>query len=431
MPSPYRVLVLALIAVLSLGAISVWEPREAEADPALAPTMGVLYAAPVERVETHVLERGQTLSSVLARAAFSGQEMADLLLGLRQHVNPRRLSDGVEITVRRWAESDVARAIEVRVNADSTLRLMRTELGWSGEITITPTMLDTMFAAGTIEQGKTLYEALVYDMTSELPASERVQLVYELASIYEFKLDFTREIQAGDAYRVVYEREARPDGTARNRKVIAAEVINAGRRFQAIHYAEGELDSYFDEDGKALRTGFSRYPVQYRITSAFNPRRYHPVLGIYRAHLGTDFGAPKGSQAFTTADGTVTFAGKSGGYGNLVKVRHASGYETRYAHLSRFAAGIRTGKKVKQGDVVGYVGDTGLATAPHLHYELRRDGRAIDVRTAKLPDSPPIPKEYRSGFDVAAKVRLALLEAATEGYLAARARMAGRTAEGL
>jgi murein DD-endopeptidase MepM/ murein hydrolase activator NlpD len=431
MRSPFRVVALALIAVVSLGAMSIWQPREPEADPSVAPQVSALYAAPVERVETHVLERGQTLSNVLARAAISGQEMAELLFGLRQHLNPRRLTDGVEITVRRWVDNDAPRAIEVRMNADSTLRLTRADLGWAGVVMVTPTVLDTMFTAGTIDRGKTLYEALVYDVSSDLPASERVQLVYELAEIYEFKLDFTREIQPGDAFRVVYEREARPDGTARSRRVIAAEVVNAGRRYQAVHYAQGDLDSYFDEDGKSLRTGFSRYPVPYRITSSFNPRRYHPVLGIYRAHLGTDFGAPKGSQAFATADGTVVFAGTSGGYGNLVKVRHMSGYETRYAHLSRFAAGIRSGARVKQGEVVGYVGATGLATAPHLHYELRKDGRAIDVRTARLPDAPPIPKEYRSGFDIAARSRLALLEAATERYLAARAQLPGSVGQGL
>jgi murein DD-endopeptidase MepM/ murein hydrolase activator NlpD len=430
MPSPYRVVPLVLIAVLSLGAISVWEPRAPEADPALAPTLTRVYAAPVERVETHVLGQGETLSAVLARAAITGQEMADLLLGLRQHVNPRRLTQGVEITVRRWARDDVPRTVEVRVNADSTLRLTRASIGWSGQVTITPTVLDTMFTAGTIEQGKTLYEAVVFDELSDLPPSERVQLVYSLAEVYEFKLDFMREIQPGDSYRVVYEREARPDGTARSRRVIASELVNAGRSYRAVHFAAGDLDSFFDEQGRSLRTGFSRYPVQYRITSAFNPRRYHPVLGIYRAHSGTDFGAPKGAQAFATADGTVTFAGVSGGYGNLVKIRHAYGYETRYAHLSRFGPGIRVGTRVTQGQVIGYVGATGLVTAAHLHYELRRDGRAIDVRTAKLPDAPPIPKEYRARFDAVAQGRLALLETTTERYYAARARLPGAAGNG-
>lgn len=430
MASPYKVVALLLIAVISLGAITMWEPQ-AEVDPALAPMLGVLYAAAPERIETHVLERGETLTTILARAAFSGQEMADLLLGLRQHLNPRRLTNGVEVTVRRWVRDASPRAIDVRVNADSTVRLIRDETGWAGRVMITPTVLDTVFAAGTIDHGRTLYEAIVMDETSPLPPGERVQLVYALAEIYEFKLDFTREIQPGDAYRLVYEREARPDGTARDRTILAAEVVNAGRVFPAVHFASGDIDSYYDHEGKSLRTGFSRYPVKYRITSAFNPRRYHPVLGIYRAHLGTDFGAPQGSEVGATADGTVVFAGKNGGYGNLVRIRHAYGYETRYAHLQRFGPGIRSGTKVKQGQVIGYVGGTGLATAPHLHYELRREGRAIDVRTAKLPDAPPIPNEYRTAFDAVARRHLALLEAATERYLAAHAGARRSPGEGL
>ncbi|MGH7506717.1 MAG: M23 family metallopeptidase, partial [Longimicrobiales bacterium] len=330
MATPYRVLALLLIAVISLGAITMWEPRP-EVNPALAPELGTLYAAPVERIETHVLRRGETLTGILARAAFSGQEMADLLMGLRQHMNPRRLTNGVEITVRRWARDDATRAIDVRVNADSTVRLTRDVMGWIGQIMITPTAFDTVFAAGTIEQGRTLYEALVMDESSTLPPAERVQLVYALAEIYEFRLDFTREIQPGDSYRLVYEREARPDGTARSRRILAAEVTNAGQVYTAVYFASGDSDSYYDEAGKSLRTGFSRYPVKYGITSSFNRRRYHPILGIYRAHLGTDFGAPKGAEANSTADGTVTFAGRNGGYGNLVKIRHAYGYETRYA----------------------------------------------------------------------------------------------------
>jgi murein DD-endopeptidase MepM/ murein hydrolase activator NlpD len=430
MASPYKVVALLVIAVISLGAITMWEP-EPQADPALAPTLGVLYAAPVERVETHVLKRGETLTGILARAAISGQEMADLLLGLRQHVNPRRLADGVEVTVRRWTRDASPRAVEVRVNADSTVRLMRGAIGWAGEVMVTPTAFDTVFAAGTIEKGRTLYEAIVMDEASPLPPAERVQLVYALAEIYEFKLDFTREIQPGDAYRLVYEREARPDGTARDRTILAAEVVNAGSAYTAVHFERGDIDSYYDGAGKSLRTGFSRYPVKYRITSAFNPRRYHPVLGIYRAHLGTDFGAPKGSEVSSTADGTVVFAGKNGGYGNFVRIRHAYGYETRYAHLTRYGPGIRSGTKVKQGQVIGYVGATGLATGPHLHYELRREGRAIDVRTAKLPDAPPIPSEYRAAFDGVARISLALLESATERYLAARARAPRSLAEEL
>jgi murein DD-endopeptidase MepM/ murein hydrolase activator NlpD len=422
MPNIYRVLALLVIVALSLGGMSMWRPGPIAPDVNTAPTLGALYAAPVERVETHVLKSGETLSGVLARAAITGSDLADLLLGLREHLNPRRLANGSEITVRRWMRDDSPRVIEVRVNADTTVRLARDEIGWAGSLMLTPVHVDTVYAAGRIDAGRTLYEAMVYDEESNLPPKERIQLVYALAEIYEYKLDFTREIQPGDSYRLVYEREARPDGSARGRRILASEIVNAGRTYSGVWFNDTDVRGYYDPEGRPLRAGFSRYPVDFpRITSNFSTSRYHPVLGINRAHLGTDFGASHGTPVQSTADGTVVFAGKSGGYGNLVRIRHMSGYETRYAHLSRFGAGIRTGAKVRQKQVIGYVGATGLATAPHLHYELRKEGRAINVRTASLPDAPPMPKEYRDRFVGVASTRFALLEDVTQRYLASRA----------
>ncbi len=407
----YGLLAVTGLAAITFGGFALVRGEPA-ADPATAPTLGPLYAAPVERVETHVLGAGQTLSALLARASITGDELTNLLFGLRQYINPRRLPGGVEITVRRWTRTQDPRAIDVRVNQDSTLHLFRDETGWNGRYSVTPTVLDTVYASGAIDAGRTLYEAIVYDEDSTLPAGERIQLVYELAEIYEYKLDFRVEIQPGDRYRLVYEREARPDGTARRRRILAAEIENGSRVYPAIWFNRDEVSGYYDEEGRPLRTGFSRYPVNYRITSNFNPRRYHPVLGTTRAHLGTDFGAPRGTPVGATADGTVVFAGVNGGYGNLVRIRHMNGYETRYAHLSRFASGIRAGTRVKQKQIIGYVGATGLATGPHLHYELRRNGQAINVRTARLPDAPPLEAKYLEEFKGLVGGRLALLDVA-------------------
>lgn len=413
MPNPYKVTTLGIIAVCSLGAVSMMPPRVAELDTAGAPVLGALYAAPVERVETHVLRSGQTLNGVLAQARISGQEMADLLLGMRQHLNPNRLPPGAEVTVRRWTRDDQPRAVEVRLDADRTVRLVKEDLGWDGEVILTPTVTDTVYTGGAIEEGRpTLYETIVFDRESTLHPRERPQLVIELAGIYEYKLDFTREIQIGDAYRIAYEREVRPDGSVRSMKILAAEITSRGHSYPAIWF-EGSKDvrGYFDNEARPLAHGFSRYPVAFpRITSRFNPNRYHPILGQYRAHTGTDLGAPTGTPVMSAAQGTVTFAGRNGGYGNMIEIRHFNGYTTRYAHLSRFASGIRKGARVAQKDVIGYVGATGLATAPHLHYELRINGRPVDVSRAKLPDAPPIPKAMRAGFDALAAERSALLE---------------------
>lgn len=413
------------LAVLGFRALAGSNPPPEDA-PLLAP----VYAPPVESIETHVLERGETLSDVLGRAAITGRDLADLLLSLREFVNPRRLVDGVEVTVRRWARNDAPRAIDLRVNADTTVRLTHGTIGWAGDIVVTPVVLDTVYTQGEIGEGMALFQALVYSEEDDVPISDRAQLVYHLAEIYEFKIDFTREIQPGDTYRFVYEREVRPDGTARSQRILAAELVNQHQTYTALWFSQGEdAQGYYDAEGRPLQVGFSRYPVAFRITSSFNPRRYHPVLGIYRAHLGTDFGAPAGTPVEATADGTVVFAGVNGGYGNLIRIRHTNGYETRYAHLSRFARGIRSGMKVKQKQVIGYVGSTGLVTAAHLHYELRKNGQAINARTAKLPEAPPLKGDAKLAFDQESLARLALLDEGTRRYLARHSTRGARLAD--
>jgi murein DD-endopeptidase MepM/ murein hydrolase activator NlpD len=418
MPNPYRTIALVAIAVSSIGAVTLMQPRAHGPDAELVPSIGALYAAPVERVETHVLTTGQTLSGVLAQARITGQELADVLLGLRQYVNPRGLAAGSEVTVRRWLRNDEPRSVELRMNPDSTLRLVRAGIGWDGEVVVTPTVIDTGYIEGAIDNGRTsLYDAVYLDELSPLSPRDRVETVIALAGIYEYKLDFTREIQPGDTYRLVYEREARPDGTTRSRRILAAEIVTRGKPFPAYWFdGDDEVRGYFDDEARPLRSGFSRYPVDYaRVTSAFNPRRYHPILGVYRAHQGTDFGGASGTPVKATANGTVTFAGVNGGYGNMIEIRHMNGFTTRYAHLRGFAKGVRVGTRVSQKDVIGYIGATGLATAPHLHYELRKNGRAVNAMREDLPTSPPIEGAARDAFLVAAAEHSTLLEHARGG----------------
>jgi murein DD-endopeptidase MepM/ murein hydrolase activator NlpD len=334
-------------------------------------------------------------------------------MGLREYMDPRRLAAGSEVTVRRWSSDDRPRAVEVRLDADRTVRLMKADYGWDGTVVITPTKVDTVYSGGTIDGGRTtLYETIVFDTKSRLRPAERPQLVVELAEIYEYKLDFNREIQVGDSYRVVYEREGRPDGSARSLTILAAEIVSRGQAYPAIWFDDdADAAGYYDLEARPLRNGFSKYPVDYRrITSSFNPRRYHPVLGVYRAHQGTDFGGGTGTPVKVTANGTVTFAGTNGGYGRMIEVRHINGYTTRYAHLSRFAKDIRVGARVTQKDVIGYIGATGLATAPHLHYELRKNGRAVNAMKEKLPEAPKLPGGLREQFLALAPDRSSLLE---------------------
>ena len=412
MGNPNRVLLLVGAIALAVSAFAVWRPGRGGVGPEEALVLGALYAAPVEHVETQVLRRGETLSDVMARAGVVGAEFHDMLLSLREHVSPRRMAEGSEITIRRWARDSSLRAVDVRMNADTTVRLLRGDVGWSSEVIETPVVVDTLYVDGVIDAGKTLFEAFVDHGGLDLPYQERASLVWDLANVYEFKLDFTHDIHPGDSYRVVYEREARPDGTARRRRILVAEITSQGRPYPAIYFdPDGKSGNYYDLEGRSLRTAFSRYPVQYaRITSSFSWRRYHPILGIYRAHLGTDFGAPTGTPVRATADGTVTFAGWEGGYGNVVMIRHFGGFSTRYAHLSRFGPGIRRGVAVKQGQTIGYVGATGLATGPHLHYELRKDGKPIDPRLTRLPGAIQLTGAHLEAFKPHAGEQIALLD---------------------
>ncbi len=413
MNKPIKAVPLILIGALSVGAMAVMQPRSPMTDPADAPTLQPVVVPPPEHVETHVIKRGETLSGVLARASVVGADLADLLLVSSEHINPRRLTSGAEVTVRRWTATGAARSIEMRLNADTTVVLARSEIGWTTHLQVTPVTMDTVYVAGEIDAGTTLYESLVLDETINLPASERVQLASELGSIYAYTIDFSREIQPGDSYQIAYEREARPDGTARKRRILIGEVVNQGKSYSAIHFKQGSIEGYYGADGKSLRLGFRRNPLDFmRVTSTFAAKRYHPILGIYRAHLGTDYGAAHGTPVYAVADGTIAGAGRDRGYGNVVTIRHHSGYTSRYAHLSRFGSKARPGAKVKQNDVIGYVGATGLATGPHLHFELRLNGRAVNSRTVKLPGAPPMPSEYRAVFRQLASQRVALLEQA-------------------
>jgi murein DD-endopeptidase MepM/ murein hydrolase activator NlpD len=411
MPNRTKIVLLACLTVFSLGTVAMFRPEGVPANVTDAPRLGAIYAAPAERIETHVLRNGQTMTSLLAQARLSSDDMADVLLGLRNHTDPRRLTAGAEVTVRRWSDTNTMRAVDFRLDADRTVRLARNEYGWSTELVMTPVEVDTVYSGGVIGAGKTLYQAVVMDAQANVLPQERYRLVHELASIYEFKLDFTREIQPGDSYRVVYERQVRPDGTTRASRVLAAEIVTRGVSYPAIYFDAAGNRGYFDAQGRSLATGFLKYPIAYpRITSNYNPNRYHPIAGVYRAHQGTDFGASTGTEVRAVADGTVTAAGWSGGYGRVVDIKHNNGYMTRYAHLSAFGPGVRVGTRVSQKQVIGRVGASGFATGPHLHYELRRNGKAVNAMAVKLPEAPSLGGAARAQFLTLAEERSSLLE---------------------
>ena len=284
--------------------------------------------------------------------------------------------------VRRGAWLPVALGIAVialpgRVVADTPVRPVLTILGppasggfWR------PQMLR---AEGSFV--RTLYQSLDLVLPdSILNRRERAYMAWELADVFRWDIDFTRGFHPGDQYRLVFERLISADGEIRYGRLLAAELSLGGRDYRAYEFDEGGRTAYFDEAGRSLRRSFLQVPVEFkRISSEFG-ERFHPILRRWRNHQGIDYAAESGSPVMAVGDGIVTRAGWAGGYGRLVEVRHGDGAVTRYAHLRGFGAGIRSGVRVVQGQCIGYVGRSGLATGPHLHFEFLLNGVPTDPK---------------------------------------------------
>jgi murein DD-endopeptidase MepM/ murein hydrolase activator NlpD len=220
------------------------------------------------------------------------------------------------------------------------------------------------------------------------------------------------DIQPGDSFTVTYEEMSQDGKYIKDGPVSAALFVNQGREYRAIRYVDPSgVARYYSPDGLSMQRAFLRTPVEFtRISSRFNPRRRHPVLNTLRAHKGVDYAAPIGTPVRAAGDGRVVFAGQKGGYGNVLEIAHTRGVVTVYGHLSRFGKGVRTGSRVAQGSVVAYVGRSGLATGPHLHYEYRVNGVHKNPQTVSLPSAAPIDPAWRADFEARAALALAGLE---------------------
>lgn len=246
------------------------------------------------------------------------------------------------------------------------------------------------------------------------------RLIMEMAEIFGWDIDFSLDIRTGDRFLLVYEELFEGGEKVGDGNILAAEFVNQNKTFRAVRYADpDDRAAYFSPDGLSMRKAFLRSPVKFgRVSSRFNLKRRHPILHKIRAHRGVDYAAPRGTPIRASGDGKVIFAGRKGGYGRTVVLRHGSTYTTLYAHMKAYAKGIRSGRRVSQGQVIGYIGSSGLATGPHLHYEFRVRGVHHNPLTVKLPKAAPVPREYKDDFirktrklvaqlDVLSKVRVA------------------------
>jgi len=257
-------------------------------------------------------------------------------------------------------------------------------------------------------EGKIKYS--LYD--SMLECADSPQLALQLAEIFAWQIDFLTECREGDTFNILAEKQYRGD-FYRWVKILAAEYEGELlSRHTAILFEDpsGHID-YYTEEGESLRKAFLRAPLNYKyISSYFSNNRLHPILRIWRPHLAIDYAAPSGTPVSTIGDGTVIYAGWDSGYGNYIKIRHPSGYITAYGHLSRFAQGLKNGQKVKQGEIIGYVGSTGLSTGPHLDFSMSKNGKKVDFLKLELPAASSVNPQYKSQFDEAKNELLSALE---------------------
>jgi murein DD-endopeptidase MepM/ murein hydrolase activator NlpD len=361
-----------------------------------------------ERVDS--VASGETLGKVLQRGGVSGPHMLQALNAVTDTkvLDPRRVRRGMRISFGGMSDDSLPRQVSFHVEVDRVVRVVRGDSGWTARVDSIPWVTDTLVVRGEITDN--LYEG-IDAAVADLPVGSRRELAWSVANIFEFRIDMSRDVQQGDEFTVLVERRALPSGVTRMGDVLAATFTNGGATIEAIRHTGGGRAKYYDQQGKSLAANFLLAPLEFRrISSGFGGRR-HPVLGIFRRHQGTDYAANSGTPVRAIGDGLVIAAGSRGGYGNVIDVRHTNGIVTRYGHLRGFAKGMRSGTRVAMGQTIGYVGMTGLATGPHLHFEVLVNGVARNPRTTlQAKAGPPLPATQRAEFDALRLRYLAMIE---------------------
>ena len=349
------------------------------------------------------VQRGDTIASIAARLRVEDQGAIRFLRSSPEARVLRGLATGRIVRARTTEDG---RLIDLRYSNAGALVVVKSDGDtFRVEEQAAPLERRVMMKSGEIKSS-------LFAATDAARLTDGV--ADQIADIFSTDIDFHKDLRRGDKFTVVYEMFYDAGEPVKSGKVLAAEFINGGKPYQAVwfQHADGQ-GTYYTPEGKNIKKAFLRSPLEFsRVTSGFTTARFHPVLQRWRAHTGVDYGAATGTGVKATADGVVDFAGVKGGYGNVVILRHQQKYTTLYGHLSGFGRGIRTGAKVSQGDVIGYVGSTGLATGPHLHYEFRINDVHMDPLKAAMPDAPPITPDRRAAFDAVARplaMRLGLL----------------------
>ncbi len=396
---------LSAAILLALGVVGLAVPTRESAPPAPpalaeAPPVAPAPAAP-EPIEV-TLKRGETLEAALRRGGIERAEAAAIVAGLRGSVNMRRLAPGERLTVKpgppdaspeiRWTRSPAER-YEIRSSEGRwTVEAVRPDVD-TRVVAVAGEVRDSLFAS---------MERL----------GETANLTARLVSLFEWDFDFAADSLPGDRFRFLVEKRYVGDELLGYGDILVAQYMTAGRPLlTSVAFQEaGSRADYYDASGRSVRKMFLRAPLDFtRITSGFSHARHHPILGGLRPHLAVDYGAPVGTPVRAVADGVVTQAGWDGGFGLSISLRHARGYETMYNHLSRLD--VKRGERVRQRQVIGRVGTTGLSTGPHLDYRVRKAGVFVNPLGEKFIPGAPVPAHRREAFTVHVKALLERLDA--------------------
>jgi murein DD-endopeptidase MepM/ murein hydrolase activator NlpD len=339
-----------------------------------------------------VVRRNDTLERIFRQLQLNLDDLAEI----RQLPDVKgaldMLKPGDPITFEH-NDDGALQSLTRQVTNTEKLTVTRDVDGFKAELIATPVTIRTANVRGIVDSSL---------FASARKAGLSADLIMRMANdIFGWDIDFALDIQPGDEFNVVYEKQYRDNEYIGDGRILAAEFINAGHVYRAIRFdsPDGEVGNYFTPEGRSMHKQFLRAPVDFtRISSGFNLARLHPILNRIRAHKGVDYAASTGTPIKAAGDGKISFEGVQNGYGNVVILDHGAGITTLYGHMSRFAKNARNGDRVRQGDTIGYVGMTGAATGPHLHYEYRINGNYKDPRTVPLPNAEPIPPAYAADF---------------------------------
>lgn len=328
------------------------------------------------------VQSGDTLSTLFSKLGLPSSAVHDVLASSKEAKQFTRLKAGQELEFELDTAGQLV-SMHSKLNRLESIRLSRTEAGYAFEREHVKPEIRTRYSHGVIDSSL---------FVSARKAGLSHGLTMDLANVFGYDIDFAMDLREGDEFELIYEEKVVENEQVGTGNILAARFTNKGKTFTAVRHTDsGGRSSYFNADGTSTRKAFIRTPVDFaRISSRFSNGRRHPILNKIRAHKGVDYAAPRGTPIKSAGDGRVVLAGRKGGYGNTIVIQHGQRYQTLYAHMQGFAKGIRNGSSVRQGQIIGYIGTTGLSTGPHLHYEFQVNGVHVDPLSQKLPMADPL-----------------------------------------